>query len=184
MESAKTFAEEFAARLDAGEFETTEKAEQALTEELGDTADRNWTDDDAIEILKEAREPNAAILELGTGAADFSARTFPWRELALPAFAAEVRYELSQLGVDLNNMVALPSTVDTPEMLARVHHAFLRTKHFEQCGENARFDTVYEHGQWWVQLHMNDSSGRTVTYSVVDAEGGDSVDGFDFKEVA
>jgi hypothetical protein len=34
----------------------------------------------------------------------------------------------------------------------------------------------YEHGQWWVE---NTETGET--WSVVDAEGGSSIDGFDFE---
>jgi len=38
--------------------------------------------------------------------------------------------------------------------------------------------TIFEHGQWWI---TNSKTGAQ--YSVVDAEGPGSVDGFDFEEV-
>ena len=37
---------------------------------------------------------------------------------------------------------------------------------------------VYEHGQWWVEHRPSGAQ-----WSVVDAEGGGSVDGFDFEQV-
>ena len=36
----------------------------------------------------------------------------------------------------------------------------------------------YEHGQWWVTILETGAQ-----YSVVDAEGGDSIDGYDFEQV-
>ena len=36
----------------------------------------------------------------------------------------------------------------------------------------------FEHGQWWIENVDNGAQ-----YSVVDAEGGASVDGFDFEQV-
>lgn len=39
-------------------------------------------------------------------------------------------------------------------------------------------DVYFEHGQWWVIL----STGAI--YSVVDGEGGPSIDGFDFEQVS
>lgn len=40
------------------------------------------------------------------------------------------------------------------------------------------FDAYFEHGQWWL---FDISTDRT--FSVVDADGGDAVDGFSFEEV-
>ena len=84
----------------------------------------------------------------------------------------------------------LQTETDTPAMRDRVHAA--------AC---ARFDlepneVLYEHGQWWVKFWPEGTDeniaafeevfGTDVdekTFSVVDAEGGESVDGFDFEEV-
>ena len=64
----------------------------------------------------------------------------------------------------------LPSTVETVKMERRIKAAF-KTRF------NVRGTAVFEHGHWWVTL------GSAMTYSVVDAEGGESVDGFDFERV-
>lgn len=42
------------------------------------------------------------------------------------------------------------------------------------------FECYFEHGQWWVIVTLPET---TRTFSVVDACGGDSVDGFGFEEV-
>lgn len=43
---------------------------------------------------------------------------------------------------------------------------------------------VFEHGQWWIIATLNEGNEPDqYTYAVVDAEGGDSVDGFDFEEM-
>jgi hypothetical protein len=147
-QEVKQFAEEFAERLESGEFESTEKAQVALTEALDDLADRNWTDEDCISILQEAENPNAGFQELGLGVADFKSKFFPWREIALPAFTHEVKRELNELGVDLNNMVQsnpLASTVNTPQMDARVSAAFKDSKYADLLGEEDTMDTFYEH---------------------------------------
>jgi len=44
------------------------------------------------------------------------------------------------------------------------------------------FNTVFEHGQWWViQPETKHDDGGT--FSVCDATGGDSVNGFSFERV-
>jgi hypothetical protein len=75
-------------------------------------------------------------------------------------------------------MPKLKTEIDTPEMRARVLAAF--EVHLD--GEMLHNHTAsYEHGQWWVEGDGND--GEHYTFSVVDATGGQSVDGFDFEEV-
>ena len=54
-----------------------------------------------------------------------------------------------------------------------------------QLDEDA-YDLHYENGQWWVFVqgeHRPLSDAEDASYSVVDAEGGDAVDGFSFEEV-
>ncbi len=46
-------------------------------------------------------------------------------------------------------------------------------------GHEPKIEEVYEHGQWWVK-----DSFSGATWSVVDAEGGDSVDGVSFEQVS
>ena len=54
--------------------------------------------------------------------------------------------------------------------IIRAAHAIL--------GRRRPLSAVYEHGQWWIE--DRDSGAQ---WSVVDAEGGRSVDGFDFEQV-
>lgn len=45
-------------------------------------------------------------------------------------------------------------------------------------------NAVSEHDQWWIIATLNEGNDPDQrTYSVVEAEGGDSVDGYDFEEV-
>ena len=71
---------------------------------------------------------------------------------------------------DCEAKMTLKTEIETPEMEERVRLAF---EAWAQCSD---FATVFEHGQWWITI------GR-YNYSVVDAVGGDSVDGFGFEEV-
>ncbi|MGE3551227.1 MAG: hypothetical protein AB7I29_15170 [Geobacter sp.] len=69
----------------------------------------------------------------------------------------------------------MPKTeINTPQMCGRIVTAAY--KMFPGAGP---FDAYFEHGQWWLF-----DIGRDRTFSVVDAEGGTSVDGFDFEEVS
>lgn len=43
---------------------------------------------------------------------------------------------------------------------------------------NATLTAVFEHGQWWIVCYCG------AQWSVVDATGGDSVDGFGFEQVS
>lgn len=52
---------------------------------------------------------------------------------------------------------------------------------FRAWAHRRTFATVYEHGQWWVLA--DDRDGERLTYSVVDASGPGSTDGFDFERV-
>jgi hypothetical protein len=81
----------------------------------------------------------------------------------------------------------LKCETDTAAMEYRVKMAFVDTfqpsrgsefpKGFRSGGCRAVFDL----GQWWV--HADDRECETHTFSVVDACGCDSVDGFGFEEV-
>jgi hypothetical protein len=68
----------------------------------------------------------------------------------------------------------LKTETNTPEMQQRV----------ESAAENAlslaheNLSAVFEHGQWWIVCRDCDRQ-----WSVVDASGGDSVDGFGFEVV-
>ncbi len=73
----------------------------------------------------------------------------------------------------------LNSEKNTPEMDERVRAAFLASATAAQHGgENANIQTAFEHGHWWVSCV--DCGAQ---WDAVDAEGGASVDGFDFEEV-
>ena len=63
----------------------------------------------------------------------------------------------------------------TPAMGQRIRDAFMVAKPFASGDD---FTVEFEHGQWWVCML---ESGHN--FSVVDATGGNSVDGFDFEEV-
>lgn len=65
----------------------------------------------------------------------------------------------------------LPSTIDAPHIRKRIESA--AKKAFPR---QAR-ELVYEHGHWWITVDG-------AIYDVVDAEGGRSIDGFDFEEVS
>jgi hypothetical protein len=47
-----------------------------------------------------------------------------------------------------------------------------------QIIKHRNLDTFFEHGQWWIR-----HTPTGATWSVVDAEGGRSVLGFDFEQV-
>ena len=74
--------------------------------------------------------------------------------------------------------MALKTETDTPEMQERVAKAFLAHVAGAQYREEDWIAVVFEHGQWWVEIVPTGEQ-----FSVVDAEGGDSSDGFDFEQV-
>ncbi len=67
---------------------------------------------------------------------------------------------------------ALKTEINSTEMEGRVCAAFT-----ERYG-SARIHADFEHGQWWI---TNLDSGAQ--WSVVDADGGPAIDGFDFERV-
>lgn len=56
--------------------------------------------------------------------------------------------------------------------------SFFAQNHISRL-ERKRYDYVFEHGQLWI---VNATTGAQ--WSAVDAEGGSSVNGFDFEQVA
>lgn len=71
----------------------------------------------------------------------------------------------------------LKCETNTPQMAGRIISAAYKRFSNVFVGGGV-FDAYFEHGQWWL---FDIASERT--FSVVDADGGDSVDGFDFEEV-
>ena len=80
----------------------------------------------------------------------------------------------------------LLSTINSPEIDARIQAvAAIR---FPAA---ATRETFFEHGHWWLRVDMgsDDANMRALgdedpqTFDVVDAEGGESLDGFDFEEI-
>ncbi len=68
-------------------------------------------------------------------------------------------------------------------MQTRVCDAFKASKTYYHLDVH-HIHAVYEHCQWWIIATLNEGSEPDqITYSVDDAEGGDSVDGFDFEEI-
>jgi hypothetical protein len=82
--------------------------------------------------------------------------------------------------------MSLKTEQNTASMERRVRNAF-RAFATKDTHDFEYFNAVFEHGQWWIVAILTeetdfDDEGEK-TYSVVDAEGGDSVDGFGFEEV-
>lgn len=71
-------------------------------------------------------------------------------------------------------MAKLKTETNTPEMAARIESAFGASNYAFHKGP----DVTFEHGQHYVCCTTCGAQ-----YSVVDAEGGPSVDGFDFEEI-
>jgi len=65
----------------------------------------------------------------------------------------------------------LKTETNTPVIQKRIHAAAWKKGW-------RRFTLHFEHGQWWVSLRNG------AAYSVVDAEGGPAMDGFDFEQVS
>lgn len=68
----------------------------------------------------------------------------------------------------------LPSTINS----GRIDKRVLRAAYALNLGKHGQLETFFEHRHWWVR---NRETGRI--WDAVDAEGGPSVDGFDFEEV-
>jgi hypothetical protein len=73
----------------------------------------------------------------------------------------------------------LKCETNTPEMGERIEAAFMVShRECDQC------EAVYEHGQWWIVAESpSDPDWPVRNFSVVDAAGPRTVDGFDFEEV-
>jgi hypothetical protein len=69
----------------------------------------------------------------------------------------------------------LKTEIDTREMWHRVRGAFYDSEHHV---DGRTYDAFFEHGQWWITCMTTGAQ-----WSVVDAEGGNSRDGFDFERV-
>ncbi len=65
---------------------------------------------------------------------------------------------------------------NTLNMAKRVRSAFLESKNVHGDED---FQVNFEHGQWWVTCLR-----CVAQWSVCDAEGGDSIDGFCFEQVS
>ena len=92
----------------------------------------------------------------------------------------------------------LKCETNTTEMQTRIEEAFKVSDYYIRSDADERIIWVeFEHGQWWVtftEQTNNDSAtshgvngggakGCTNSFSVVDAVGGKSIDGFDFEEL-
>lgn len=73
--------------------------------------------------------------------------------------------------------MALKTETNTPEMEKRVLEAFLVTDEGVEHDED-EVQADFEHGQWWITVKPTGAQ-----WSVVDAEGPGSVDGFGFERV-
>ena len=77
----------------------------------------------------------------------------------------------------------LISDQNTPEAENKIHFAanrFVGENGFEV--EDNKVFTIYEHGQWWIRFYdLSEEIDRT--FSVIDAEGAGTYDGFAFEEV-
>ena len=62
----------------------------------------------------------------------------------------------------------LNTETNTKAMMERIKKAARKSLHVRQVQAD------FEHGQWWITLENG------AQYSVVDAEGGPAIDGFDF----
>jgi len=72
----------------------------------------------------------------------------------------------------------LPSTINEPGVERRIRRAF---RQLHRGASRRPFETVYEHGHWWV-LEL-DAEDQLVTWDAVDASGPGSVLGFSFEQV-
>ena len=68
------------------------------------------------------------------------------------------------------------STINTPAMRRRID--IVAAKRFPAAITTSTF---FDHGHWWLVISENGEDTRS--FDVVDAEGGQSIDGFDFEEV-
>lgn len=67
----------------------------------------------------------------------------------------------------------LKTEQNTPQISKKIKAAAVK-----RFGRRSNPQPWFEHGQWWITF-VNGAN-----YSVVDAEGGSSIDGFDFEQVS
>jgi hypothetical protein len=73
----------------------------------------------------------------------------------------------------------LPSTANTPAIYKRIMTAARKYFH-----KRNGIEAFFEHGHWWMRIQDDtEETNGFRTYDAVDAEGGNSVNGFDFEEV-
>lgn len=78
----------------------------------------------------------------------------------------------------------LNSEVFSFKMQTRVCDAFKASSQYDSLDIH-HIHAVFEHGQWWIIATLNEGSEPDqITYSVVDAEGGDSAGGFEFEALS
>jgi hypothetical protein len=76
----------------------------------------------------------------------------------------------------------LKTEQNTPEMGERIHQAFTVSDHWlRRSPELLECRPFFEHGHWWIEAMDHD--GEDVKFTVVDAVGGDAIDGFSFEEL-
>lgn len=75
-------------------------------------------------------------------------------------------------------MTTLPSTINSPTIEKRIMTAARKRFH-----KRKGIDLFFEHGHWWLRLIGVGEDSEDRTFDVVDAEGGESINGFDFEEI-
>jgi hypothetical protein len=76
----------------------------------------------------------------------------------------------------------LPSEVDDRKTETAVRRAAVAQ--FGRQSRNRRFDTLFEHGRWWLIIRYLNSDEPDETYSVVDCQDGrGGADYFGFEQV-
>ena len=96
------------------------------------------------------------------------------------------RQALTRLFGDPNQYAVnfLYSTDESAATRLLVRRAYRQSPYFLRNEPRYRaFDEFFEHGQWWIRDYPKSADKDEVTYSVVDAEGPRSIDGFDFEEI-
>lgn len=75
----------------------------------------------------------------------------------------------------------LRSDMNTPAMEKKILTASKECFKYYPVDGNRIF-TIFEHGHWWVRFYDNEEE-RDRTFSVCDAEGIGTFNGFDFEEI-
>ena len=81
--------------------------------------------------------------------------------------------------------MALMTEQNTREVEEAICTAFENSLHYLNSGPGTSYSAFFEHGHWWVRT-IDPSLAieeEETTYSVVDADGPGSFDGFDFEEI-